>query len=96
MNAQTRVSAKGQVVIPKEVRDRLHWEPGTRLEVVEGHDGVSLKAVRFKNPFPPTTIKQLRAIPPWPGEAKSVEEISRLSDEALREIFAQQDRDAGN
>jgi AbrB family looped-hinge helix DNA binding protein len=43
MNAQTIVSAKGQVVIPKQVRERLHLAPGDRLEVVERHDGVLLR-----------------------------------------------------
>ena len=43
MNAQTRLSAKGQVVIPKEVRDRLGWPQGSELEVVETGDGVLLR-----------------------------------------------------
>ena len=96
MNAQTKLSAKGQVVIPKDVRDRLHWNADTWLEVVENRDGISLKAARRKNPFPPTTIEDLRAIPAWEGEPKSVEEISSLSAAALREIFAEQDRRARN
>ena len=34
---KTKVSSKGQVVIPKEVRDRLGIKPGTILDVkVEG------------------------------------------------------------
>ena len=43
MNAHTTVSAKGQVVIPKAVRDRLRWPPGTMLEVVETSSGVTLR-----------------------------------------------------
>jgi AbrB family looped-hinge helix DNA binding protein len=43
MNAQTKLSAKGQVVIPKDVRDRLHWQQGQALEVVETSEGVLLK-----------------------------------------------------
>lgn len=43
MNAMTKVSAKGQVVIPKAVRDRLHWTSGTPLEVIDGPNGVTLR-----------------------------------------------------
>lgn len=32
---KTRVSSKGQVVIPKAYRQKLGWEPGTELEVCE-------------------------------------------------------------
>jgi AbrB family looped-hinge helix DNA binding protein len=43
MNAQTRLSGKGQVIIPKDVRDALHWEDGLELEVVKGANSVTLK-----------------------------------------------------
>lgn len=46
MNAFTKVSEKGQVVVPKAVRDRLGWQPGTDLEVVEVGDGVTLRRRR--------------------------------------------------
>lgn len=38
MKSATRLTSKGQVVIPKPVRDHLAWRAGTRLrvEVVEG------------------------------------------------------------
>jgi AbrB family looped-hinge helix DNA binding protein len=94
MNAQTRLSAKGQVVIPKDVRERLRWASGTKLELVEQGEAVSLRPVRRNNPFPPTTTQDVLDIPRWPGPAKSTEEISSLSNEALREIFAEQERRA--
>lgn len=34
MNARTRISSKGQVVIPKPIRDRLQLRPGEELTVV--------------------------------------------------------------
>jgi AbrB family looped-hinge helix DNA binding protein len=44
MRNTTKLTSKGQVVIPKSVRDRLRWRPGTRLEVETLPDGVRLKA----------------------------------------------------
>ena len=41
----TTVSTKGQVILPKAIRDHLHWEPGTKLIVEETPAGVLLKAV---------------------------------------------------
>jgi AbrB family looped-hinge helix DNA binding protein len=43
--ATTTLSSKGQIVIPKEIRDALHWEAGTRLTLVSSASGVTLKAV---------------------------------------------------
>lgn len=41
----TKVSDKGQVVIPKEVRDRLGMGPGTKLIVVATDDAVVLQKI---------------------------------------------------
>jgi len=39
MKRETRITSKGQVVIPKAVRDRMRWAAGTRLEVEATADG---------------------------------------------------------
>ena len=46
--ATITVSSKGQVVIPKQIRDELHWEAGTELTLVSNASGVTLKAVPKK------------------------------------------------
>ena len=33
MVAETRITSKGQIVIPKPIRDELDWRPGTRLHI---------------------------------------------------------------
>jgi AbrB family looped-hinge helix DNA binding protein len=39
----TVVSAKGQVVLPKPLRDALGWAPGTRLVVEQTPEGLLLR-----------------------------------------------------
>ena len=41
----TRMSSKGQVVIPEEIRDRLGLKAGTQFVVVGNRDAVILKAI---------------------------------------------------
>lgn len=50
MNTFTRMSSKGQVVIPNELRSALDWVPGTELEVVRRPGGVFLKTVSAARP----------------------------------------------
>ena len=44
--ATTRMSSKGQVVIPEDVRNRLHLEAGAQFIVVGEGDVVILKSVQ--------------------------------------------------
>ena len=43
--ATTRMSSKGQVVIPEDVRGRLRLEPGVRFVVIGEGDVVILKTI---------------------------------------------------
>jgi AbrB family looped-hinge helix DNA binding protein len=44
MNQMTKMSSKGQIVIPKSVRDRHGWGDGTPFDVVDTPQGVLLRA----------------------------------------------------
>ena len=87
MNARTSVSASGEIILPADVRERLAWAPGTALEVVETGGGVMLRRPNIGNPFPPKTLADLDALPGYDGPPKSIEEISRVSDEAIRRLL---------
>jgi len=43
--ATTRMSSKGQVVIPEEIRKRMGLEAGSQFIVVAGEDAVILKTI---------------------------------------------------
>ena len=68
----TIVSTKGQVILPKVIRDRRHWDSGTKLVVEDTDDGVLLKPVPL---FTPTSIAQVAGILAYQGKAKSIEEM---------------------
>lgn len=52
MKSATRVTSKGQVVIPKPVREQLHWESGTPLAVeVMGDGTVRLALLETEDPI---------------------------------------------
>jgi AbrB family looped-hinge helix DNA binding protein len=70
--ATITLSSKGQVVIPKEIRDELHWDAGTQINLISNASGVTLKAVPkktgrkladligvFKHESPPLSIEEL-------------------------------------
>ena len=65
----TKVSTKGQVILPKAIRERRQWTPGTRLAVVETPDGVLLKPVQL---FPSTRAEDVFGILAFSGGPKSV------------------------
>jgi AbrB family looped-hinge helix DNA binding protein len=46
--ATITLSSKGQVVIPKEIREELHWEAGIQLSLISTPFGVTIKAMPKK------------------------------------------------
>lgn len=45
-----RLSTKGQIVIPKPVRELLGWHAGQEVEMVASADGLVLRATRVQKP----------------------------------------------
>ncbi len=69
----TIVSTKGQVILPKAIRQLRHWEPGTRLVVESTDAGVLLKAAPV---FAPTRPKDVFASLPHRGAPKTLGEMN--------------------
>ena len=42
----TSLSTKGQVVIPNEIREKMHLEPGTKMIVIQDGDNILLKPIK--------------------------------------------------
>jgi AbrB family looped-hinge helix DNA binding protein len=69
----TKLSSKGQIVLPKSVRQARGWEPGTEFVVEATQDGVHL---RVKTPFPRTELDDVFGSVRHKGRPKSVEQMS--------------------
>ena len=78
----TTVSTKGQVILPKSIRQERQWEAGTRLVVENGPEGVLLKAAPN---FSETRPEQVFGCLSYGGEAKSIAEMEAgVMEEARR------------
>jgi len=80
----TRLSSKGQIVLPRPVRDAHRWAPGTVFTVEDMADGVLLRPAK---PFPPTQIDDVFGCANYHGPAKTLEEMdAAVMAEAKRHI----------
>lgn len=68
----TVISTKGQVILPKAIRDLRHWPAGMRLIVESTSEGVLLKPPPV---FPPSSIDQVFGSLAHKGPALSVEDM---------------------
>ncbi len=68
----TTVSTKGQVILPKAIRDQRKWGAGTRLDVEETPEGVLLRPTRL---FPETRMDDVFGALRYSGPPKTVEEM---------------------
>jgi len=68
----TTVSTKGQVILPKAIRQRRKWGPGTRLIVEETPEGVLLKPAPL---FAPTRPEDVAGMLKYSGPPKTIEEM---------------------
>ena len=86
MGKETRLSAKGQVVIPKDVREQLGIEPGDPLEVHAAKGGVFLRKRSDKERLPIDQVfAELRRIVSYEGRPATVEDMSRAVDAMFTE-----------
>jgi AbrB family looped-hinge helix DNA binding protein len=78
----TRLSSKGQVILPKAVRESRNWQPGTEFTVEEVDDGVLLRPVK---PFKPTTLEEVVGCTGYRGPAKTLDDMERAVARGVKE-----------
>ncbi|HEY1755000.1 MAG TPA: AbrB/MazE/SpoVT family DNA-binding domain-containing protein [Bryobacteraceae bacterium] len=70
----TRLSTKGQVILPKAVRDARAWLPGTMFAVEETPEGVLLRPLRR---FRETRLEEVVGCLKYVGTPATVEEMDQ-------------------
>ncbi len=68
----TRLSTKGQVILPIELRVSRDWGPGTEFTVEETGDGILL---RPKSPFPESTLDEVAGCLRYTGKARTLAQM---------------------
>jgi len=85
-----RLSTKGQIVIPKAIRQRHRWEAGTELILEEHGDTLILRAGK---PFAPTRLEDGLGCTGYRGPAKTLEEMDAAVAESTRRAWREDDSD---
>jgi AbrB family looped-hinge helix DNA binding protein len=84
----TKLSSKGQVIIPKAFRTTHNWNAGLELIATEMDDGLLL---RPKTPFAETSLNEVAGSLKPAGEAKSDKEIETAMKRAARKAWRDSD-----
>ncbi len=89
---KSHMSSKGQIVIPKALRDSKGITPGSEVEFVEHPDGLLLKL--------PSQVKQytledlMNVLPPYKGPPVTDQMIQDGIDAAMRERWERKERNS--
>ena len=70
----TKLSSKGQVVLPSSVRTARKWKPGTTLAVENRPEGVLLRTVK---PFAETQLDQVVGSTGYKGPRRTIQDMEK-------------------
>jgi AbrB family looped-hinge helix DNA binding protein len=82
----TKLSSKGQVVLPKSLRDARSWEPGTKFAAEEVPEGILLRPLR---PFASTSVDEVFGCLKYTGRVKTLRQMKKA---IARGVRARHDR----
>jgi AbrB family looped-hinge helix DNA binding protein len=69
---KTRLSTKGQLIIPKEIRERHGWKVGTELAIEDTSDAVVIRQI---SAVKPTKLRDVLGCLRFRGKPKSLAEM---------------------
>ena len=78
----TKLSSKGQVIIPKAIRSNHQWKSGQELVVIETDDGILLKPV---TKFSETSLDDVAGCLPHHGPPLSIQDMDQAIGTAVME-----------
>jgi AbrB family looped-hinge helix DNA binding protein len=82
----TRLSTKGQIILPKNIRDSRAWAPGTEFTVEETGDGILLRPT---GRFPEADLDQVAGSLRVKGKSKTP---AQMRTAIRREVMRRHDR----
>jgi AbrB family looped-hinge helix DNA binding protein len=78
----TRLSSKGQIVIPQHIREAHHWEAGGEFAVVELEGGILLTPIKT---YKPSTVSEVLGCLNYKGSKKTLLQMEKaILDEARK------------
>lgn len=83
----TKLSSKGQIILPKHIRAAHKWSPGVEFLVEDTPEGILLRPMRA---FRLTRLKDVIGCTGYNGPAKTVEQMDAAIAEGIK---AAHDRD---
>jgi len=78
----TKLSSKGQIILPKAVREAHRWQPGTEFTVEDTGDGILLRPART---VAPTRIEDVAGRLRVDGPVRTLEEMETAIDAEMKE-----------
>ena len=82
--ATTKMSSKGQIIIPQAIRKAHQWRTGQEIEVIDLGDKIILQS---KRPFPSTTLEDVAGILTYSGPAKTLEQMELAIAEGVQQAY---------
>jgi AbrB family looped-hinge helix DNA binding protein len=80
----TTLSTKGQIVLPKALRESRAWKPGTEFTVEETKEGVLL---RPKRRVPRKTLDEVFGMLKWKGKPATLKDMDDAIAKAVVERY---------
>lgn len=82
----TRLSTKGQIILPKNIRTSRAWTPGTEFTIEETGDGILLRPM---GRFPEAALDEVAGSLPFKRKTKS---LAQMGTAIGREVMRRHDR----